>query len=171
MIRNKDLSLKKVPEFKKSFNNRSKKQNFKSLSPRKIHASSRKRHEDSLNRANPKISNRRIFRKKLDTSKISGIVSLTKKSSFMNEMMRNKTKKLRRKLVKGKSTLQEKVVSSKLNPTIFNFDNFGDLNTPKKFHSRKCEMDLSKLISEEELEKMKYSIIDNYKSPQEQDEL
>lgn len=94
--------------------------------------------------------------------KIKNKINSSKKVSAIKEPGVGCVKK-RRKIIKGVSCLHEHTKVDNINSELFSFDNFGDVTSPRSPHSRKWNMDLSKFISDVELEQMRDMIATNIK--------
>lgn len=64
----------------------------------------------------------------------------------------------KRKLVKGVSDVQEHHKDENIKNRLFDFEFFGDASSPSVFQSRRCNMDLTKLITDDELELIRSNI-------------
>ena len=135
-----------------------------------------KSHSPMKNRANASPKKRAIgesFTSAVQTSnlspqkrkfqfKVKNKINSSKKVSITKDPMVRCPKK-RRKYAKGVSNLHEQSQIDMISSQLFSFENFGDVSSPRSPHSRKCNMDLSKFISDVELEQMRDKIANNIK--------
>jgi excinuclease UvrABC ATPase subunit len=104
--------------------------------------------------AAPKIS-RKHPNKRNFQFKLSKVNSITRNTSMVNDH----TVKTKKKLLKGASNEHDRIKAEEINTRLFSFETFGDATSPTKFVSRKCRMDLSKIVSDKDLELFKDNIL------------
>jgi excinuclease UvrABC ATPase subunit len=136
---------------------RAKQRNIKSHSPSKRVANvSMMKHssKDITMMAAPKVSRKHQNKRKFQF-KVSKVNSTTRNTPMINDTI-VKTKKM---LTKGASNEHDRIKAEEINTRLFSFDTFGDATSPTKFISRKCRMDLSKIVSDKDLELFKDNIM------------
>lgn len=133
--------------------------NFKSHSPRKraMNGSISKMKSNKSIMFAQKTSTKHPTKRKFQLKIPKSIIN-SKKALVNSDLTKIKSRH-KRKLIKGVSDDHEHLKDEKINNRLFDFEFFGDASSPTTFQSRRCKMDLTKIISDDELELMKTNIL------------